>query len=84
MKIDEHVTKPGIYINNARTAVVLQFETMDMKTMRGTGRVFQISMPTMDAMKVLGLLQAFQQRFDLPKIDGQPVHVEVPPKTELN
>ena len=83
-KPDAYVCQPSVTINDPRTAVLVHFDQMNPETLKGTGTSHQIAMTTLDAMRLLGLLQAIQRKFDLPQIVSEPEHTRIPKKKEQN
>ncbi len=78
------VTKPGVLINKHRTGVSLSFDLMDPENFQGIGTGPQIRMTTLDAMRLLGLLQKIQEKYDLPQIVSEPEHIDMPPKDKTH
>jgi hypothetical protein len=69
--IDVYVCAPNAGINKELSGVFIQFEVMDRDKMEGAGKPHTVAMTTSDAMWLLRHLQNLQERFSLPKAEGE-------------
>jgi hypothetical protein len=83
-KADICVCKPQVMLNNPKTAVMLHFEVMNPDTFQGTGKHHTLAMTTLDAMRLLKILDSIQKQYDLPQLLTEPEHTKVPPKRGQN
>ena len=64
-------------------AVFIHFEVMDPDTFKSTGGAHDIAMTSMDAVQLLGLLEAMSQKYDWPKAPA-PAEFHIPPNKQRN
>lgn len=78
------VTKPGVTINKPRTAIELSLDLMDPNSFQSIGSGPRLRMTTLDAMRLLGLLQTIQEMYELPVVVSKPEHTDIPPLKDRN
>jgi len=81
-KSDVAVCKPNASSIPGR-AVFIHFEIMNPETFEGTGDMHNIAMTSVDAVRLLGLLEAMSRKYDWPKA-AVPEEYHVPSKEKLN
>jgi hypothetical protein len=64
-------------------AIFIHFEVMNPETLEGTGQQHNIAMTTLDAVRLLGLLQAMSRKYDWPDSEA-PEEYWIPSAEKLN
>ena len=75
--IDVFVCEPEVGISKQLDAIFIQFEGVDRKTQKGTGRSHTVLMSTQDAMQLLRTLLYIQEKFSLPEGKDEPAMIEI-------
>jgi hypothetical protein len=81
-KLDVAVCKPNASSIPGR-AIFIHFEVMDPETLEGTGQQHNIAMTSVDAVRLLGLLEAMSRKYNWPEAEV-PEEYWIPPTQKLN